>query len=309
MSKKIFCPICKIPFEISESNRIPCPTSSLSNSSKQWIAFCQFCELGILYPTQKKEETSHLYEGGSFWGKVSVSSKIQNYAMPYALAEARLKFILENSALKSVPSLKILDIGAGHGCFGMVAAKYFCKSLQEYAIVEPDPRMLQRLEILWEKNVGGLLRLQATELLEKIEGRFDLIVISHVLEHLDNPKDLLSKAKNLLKSQGHIFIEVPHLDYRYKSDVLGHVLFFSPKQLELLLSKVGFNHYQISVFGKNYRTTPMNPKTSKTLRGVEKTFHKLRKFLPYPVLSKFYRLAYGIESQNKEGTWIRALTK
>ena len=42
--------------------------------------------------------------------------------------------------------------------------------------------------------------------------KYDLIVVCHVLEHLNNPIDFLVKLRSLLDENGSIYIEVPSLE-------------------------------------------------------------------------------------------------
>jgi len=52
----------------------------------------------------------------------------------------------------------------------------------------------------------------AQEFLQKNNAKFDLLILSHILEHLDNPKDFLLKFKDYF---GYIYIEVPDFDKTY----------------------------------------------------------------------------------------------
>jgi len=42
-------------------------------------------------------------------------------------------------------------------------------------------------------------------------GKFDLIMLKHVLEHLDNPIEQLVSVRDHLTKDGHLFIEVPEI--------------------------------------------------------------------------------------------------
>ncbi|MEI7523323.1 MAG: class I SAM-dependent methyltransferase [Mariniphaga sp.] len=43
----------------------------------------------------------------------------------------------------------------------------------------------------------------------EINGKFDLIMLHHSFEHMENPKDILSRLHDLLKPQGTIIIRIP----------------------------------------------------------------------------------------------------
>jgi SAM-dependent methyltransferase len=143
-----------------------------------------------------------------------------------------------------------------------------------------------------------------------VEGsNFDLVIISHVLEHLKNPQDLLQKAKSALGPNGVVLIEVPHKDYWYKIDVYGHVLFFGADQLRRLGERVGFSICDVSVYGKGAEQTPMNPKSNPLIKWVDTGVYRGRRILPFSVMSAYYRWSYGIDQKNPNGTWIRAVFK
>lgn len=73
----------------------------------------------------------------------------------------------------------------------------------------------------------------------------DLIVMTHVLEHIYDPESVLRKCADILSSDGLLYIEVPAL---VGSDAWSptyfsfeHVSYFSPLTLRNLLAKSGFN--------------------------------------------------------------------
>ena len=61
--------------------------------------------------------------------------------------------------------------------------------------------------------------------------------MSHVIEHVENPRHLINEAKRIGKN---LFFEVPcednfRLSYDYKSDNTGHINFYNPKTFRRLL--------------------------------------------------------------------------
>jgi 2-polyprenyl-3-methyl-5-hydroxy-6-metoxy-1,4-benzoquinol methylase len=76
------------------------------------------------------------------------------------------------------------------------------------------------------------------------EMRFDNILISHVIEHIEDPREFINSLKRKLSSTGTIIILTPNLcstwSYLYGSKwdpyyVQDHVSFFCRKHIELLL--------------------------------------------------------------------------
>ena len=78
---------------------------------------------------------------------------------------------------------------------------------------------------------------------------FDLVVMNHTLEHMDNPSEVLDKIHNLLKPKGLLFIDVPNFG-SLGQKILGrhwpyllpneHKHQFTKDSLSELLQKAGF---------------------------------------------------------------------
>ena len=70
-----------------------------------------------------------------------------------------------------------------------------------------------------------------------VKREFDLVIMSHVIEHVENPRQVINEAKRIGK---HLYIEVPceenfRLSYDYKPDRTGHINFYNPKIFRRLL--------------------------------------------------------------------------
>jgi 2-polyprenyl-3-methyl-5-hydroxy-6-metoxy-1,4-benzoquinol methylase len=78
---------------------------------------------------------------------------------------------------------------------------------------------------------------------------FDLVILNHTLEHMDNPTEVLLKVSNILKKKGIVFIDVPNAG-GIGAQILGkHWPFLAPEEhkwqftkdsLEKILVKAGF---------------------------------------------------------------------
>jgi SAM-dependent methyltransferase len=72
-------------------------------------------------------------------------------------------------------------------------------------------------------------------------GRFDLAILSHVVEHLEHPRQLLTEAARIAR---HVFVEVPTEDISrrakdYAPDRVGHINFFSSRTIRWLVQSCG----------------------------------------------------------------------
>ena len=84
--------------------------------------------------------------------------------------------------------------------------------------------------------------------------KFDLVILSHVLEHVVNPVAFLKKIRSHLADEGLLYIEVPSLegvlDGKYYYDLAryfqnAHVSHFSSDSLENVMGIAGFKGLQI----------------------------------------------------------------
>lgn len=124
----------------------------------------------------------------------------------------KIKFILNsiktflNLQLKS---LRVLDIGCGNGNISFALAALKCNVTG----VDIDDDLVERLKRK-SKNLGishlNFLKVDANNLNSLSNGKFDVIIMSEVLEHLKNPLKTLQDAKALLKEKGFIIITIPN---------------------------------------------------------------------------------------------------
>jgi SAM-dependent methyltransferase len=134
----------------------------------------------------------------------------------------------------------IVDVGCGKGQL----VKYLIdKGFTNARGVELDKRMIEiatQQGIPVHEGTASKLSLNANSI--------DLLIYTHVFEHLWDLDDAIEQAKNCLKNNGLMFIEVPNapnysqarvFDYFWIS-MAEHINHFSDLYLELLMIKHGF---------------------------------------------------------------------
>lgn len=91
-------------------------------------------------------------------------------------------------------------------------------------------------------------------------GHFDLVLSSHTLEHVVDAYGQLEEWRDLLKSGGHAFIEVPHanndhyvVDYQH----VPHLWFFTPQALRHLAQRLGLEVIAIATGGRTWRNSQL----------------------------------------------------
>ena len=133
---------------------------------------------------------------------------------------------------------RVLDYGAGSGKF----AAYLSKKNFNTSVVEPYNKEIKNQSLL---NINVFKNIAEIPKYYKYDG----ITLWHVLEHLTNPKQVLSKIHDLLEKKGVLIIAVPNinsLDARhYKSywaalDVPRHIWHYTIKGIISLVESKGF---------------------------------------------------------------------
>ena len=85
--------------------------------------------------------------------------------------------------------------------------------ITDYSVVEYDKKCFKRLKKIGTNVFDDLNKI-------KKNNKYNLIIISHVLEHIANPISFLLKLKNnYLNENSFIFIDVPCEDWKYKTYV------------------------------------------------------------------------------------------
>lgn len=100
------------------------------------------------------------------------------------------------------------------------------------------------------------------------KSKYDIIILSHVIEHFREPKEILIKIKSMLKENGFIYIEVPNspmpneCSYNMLMRYLNteHIVNFNMDNLikfagsaDLKIVRSEYNNYNISINNENLR--------------------------------------------------------
>jgi 2-polyprenyl-3-methyl-5-hydroxy-6-metoxy-1,4-benzoquinol methylase len=163
----------------------------------------------------------------------------------------------------------ILDVGAGTGAFlnTMKNAHWNCTG------IEPDKTAREKALKLYNLNLK-----EAKELFLLPAESFDAITLWHVLEHVHELHEYVEKLKDLLKTNGKLFIAVPNYTsadakiygkFWAAYDVPRHLYHFSPKAIETLLNAHGlqletmkpmwYDSVYVSMLSEKYKIGKSNP--------------------------------------------------
>ena len=155
-----------------------------------------------------------------------------------------LSYLNDTSTKKQLP--KILDVGSGLCVFLAEMIKNI--NIQSYCI-DPSPLSVKHAI----KNAGVDFSFQGNFMDFNTEDKFDLITFNKVLEHVKNPVEMLSKAKNMLNNNGLIYIELPdgnaastNNGYINREEFfLDHFAIYTNKSVDYLVNSAGLKSERI----------------------------------------------------------------
>ena len=159
----------------------------------------------------------------------------------------KLEDIYENMLQKRVEIIKrfvsrgsVLEIGSSQGTM----LNLFKKQGFEVLGIEPSKEAAKRAKL------RGIETITSDFLKTKLNsGIFDVVIMNHVLEHLDDLRATLKEAKRVLKKGGYLYLDVPNFGglrakiFKKKWRYLlpdEHKWQFTPTSLSYLLKDYGF---------------------------------------------------------------------
>ena len=100
---------------------------------------------------------------------------------------------------------RVLDVGCASGYLAAELSARGCSVVG----IEPDPSSAAEAEAHCERIIVG--RIDSPSDRSRIDGRFDFVVFGDVLEHLVDPWETLSFARDLLSPAGVVIVSIPNV--------------------------------------------------------------------------------------------------
>jgi 2-polyprenyl-3-methyl-5-hydroxy-6-metoxy-1,4-benzoquinol methylase len=228
----VHCPLCG-----SEHSRL---FDSRSFHGRPVVnRICQECGLVFQSPRMTEVESAAFYaDEYRLLNEGSLDPTARNIAAQQARAASLLAFT--GPLVEKVS--RHLDIGCSMGIMlQRFAANFPCQPVG----IEPGEAHRARA------SQAGLTVYASLEDLEKAgAARFDLISMSHVLEHLPDPVGYLAHLREaLLEPHGWLLLEVPNL-YAHDSFEVAHLVSYSAHTLLQMLKKAGFEVVKMERHGR-----------------------------------------------------------
>lgn len=195
-------------------------------------ANCGFCfaddlpsqtELDNYYESQSK------YEHGSRSGG---SSEYDTRRLPLAVSVI--------SGWLPDRNARIVDIGCANG--GLLA-ELRKNGFERVMGIDPSPACASTAKQLYGIDV----RVAPISRIPDDVGLFDLVIVGSVMEHILDLAGTIERIKELLKPEGHVYVEVPDMtrcsslnDAPFQEFSVEHINYFGPISLQNLWRKYGF---------------------------------------------------------------------
>ncbi|HEX3408124.1 MAG TPA: class I SAM-dependent methyltransferase [Caulobacteraceae bacterium] len=163
---------------------------------------------------------------------------------PLGTSAARLRSQIDFFAAYAPAGAAILEIGCATGELAAEARARL--DIGRYEAIELSPAAEQA-----EPRVDMLHRRPLTALAADgvAVGPFDVVIISHVLEHIEAAGDELAAIRKVLAPNGALFVEVPNRSGNRSlpfDDNRSHIHFFSAASLVRLLANHGFEALDVA---------------------------------------------------------------
>ena len=240
--------------------------------------YCDRCDLHKSLDIVKQQDTykSEFWEESDyseFTGSDFTDKGVQDLVLTFESWYSYFRPFLDKKK-------NILDIGSGTG----VSCVLLEKKGYNVTGVDPDPKNAQLINSKLKK--GKCINSYFEDL--KIENKIDVVWLTHVIEHLEQPDILLEKCKEWIGPEGIICIAVPDCGnpnmLNHSLNNPYHVYHFSKNSLKRLFEKSGYDVIQCDSLSNLKRT---NRRFHKVMRkaGFNNLSSKTEPFYPFQMTS------------------------
>jgi len=189
---------------------------------------CPRCGLLYARPQPSEAHTKDLYDEGGTWANTHIARE----GLPTISRKLLTVVDRITGVTRPEPNSRALDFGCGGGRWLNTLADYGWKTYGiEVAHKVAFARHIELTEIPRHRGAS----------------RFGFVVVSHVLEHLRDPGDVLNALGQATEAQGWIYVSVPsldrlpeHRDWKYVLNARTHLSAYSLDCLRVLLGRAGF---------------------------------------------------------------------
>jgi len=238
-------------------------------------AHCKTCEMVFADPMPSDSAMSEFnasYFNNAHGGKPQGAATLAFFSGIARLRAAHLEHYLRQN---EISVSKVHEVGPGPGWFARSWMAQHPRTT--YSAVETDA------------SCHAALREIGVHLAQEGNAPVDLVVMTHILEHVIEPAGFLLEQTQQLRPGGALFIEVPCRDWEHKSIDEPHLLFFDKEPMKRLLENQGFREIKVSYHGQKIAHLQKASKVDSTIMALRS------KLIGMGVIAPFGQMRRGME--------------
>jgi len=143
----------------------------------------------------------------------------------------RAKTIIKELLLINNKITSILDIGCGAGFL----LDEFNKKFEHVVGIEPSKKLMEYAVKHYNLKIYNYYFSSKT--VNKIKEKYDVVIMSHIIEHITNPIEFVRNAYLLLNKNGILYIETPNINSWLANIEKSDFTFLTPKDHVCLYSR------------------------------------------------------------------------
>jgi SAM-dependent methyltransferase len=243
------------------------------------IYFCKDCQTSFSMPRVDSDKLYEaIYKNGEcvpgydrYWRYFKTIKKKANPLKYLTDIEASYWGILEalNQVVKNKQSTKILEIGSGLG--------YLTYSLRNEHFDVCGLDISQEAVNQANENFGNYYICQDLfDYAKRNTESFDIVILSEVIEHIDNPISFIDTILKLLKPNGRVILTTPNKSF-FPSEIIWdtdlppiHCWWFSEDSMKYIAKKLNLDAFFVNFskfYKKNYELHDMRKNRNSNLHG------------------------------------------
>lgn len=261
MQRLSACPICQ---GHDLRPHLSCEDYTVSHETFT-LEKCETCGFVLTNPSPSENDLSRYYQSDAY---ISHSNRSATFTDRVYKVIRRFTLKWKVNLVKThslIPPRTILDFGCGTGAFLRECKKNGAEIFGvEPSAVARELAIKETRTTIWESIYGP-------------DQHYDVITLWHVLEHVPSLRQTLHQLKDLLATNGTMFIAVPNLKsldaehygkYWAAYDVPRHLWHFSPATMQELLTQHQLNliatipmkldAYYVSLLSEKYQQGKQN---------------------------------------------------
>ena len=235
--KSAVCILCKNTTEFEEVAKC------LRDSNAHRVLQCKSCHHVQIWPTPNAQEDREFYNENKQPKNLGIKIELEKLRNRQLYdTRRRVKWLTKLIP----PGSSVLEVGSSYG--------FLLEELHKRGYkAEGIEISKERYEI--SKQVTGAPVLNVDLMREsRLPKHYETVIMTHVLEHINDPVSFCSLLRRYLKKGGSVIAEVPNLDdlmltsnSHYNSFwwQRAHISYFNKETLRCVFRKAGYNHIKI----------------------------------------------------------------